>query len=175
MSEISELILLLNNQHQEQMTMLQEQLKILQSSLNNPRENLPTPVASLLIIWQGSDYSSLLTLFPKTSKRKFFLPTNLKSVYKMLSNLAAQQQPVKSIHEQKRKPGETIPELASRIRQDAATCDFQSIKDPLVEDTLQAQGPRSGRSGQVASRKVQNLQNARKENRLLQVWKFWTF
>ena len=33
----------------------------------------------------------------------------------------------------KRKPGETIPELASRIRQDAATCDFQSIKDPLDE------------------------------------------
>ena len=26
------------------------------------------------------------------------------------------------------KPGETISELASRIRQDAATCDFQSIK-----------------------------------------------
>ena len=78
----------------------------------------------------------------------------------MLSNLAAQQQPVKSIHEltmndiqtfmaeqfdPKRfvvrerfkfwsdKPGETIPELASRIRQVAATCDFQSIKDPLDE------------------------------------------
>ena len=81
----------------------------------------------------------------------------------MLSNLAAQQQPVKSIHEltmndiqtfmaeqfdpkrfvvrerfkfwsdMKRKPGETIPELANRIRQDAATCDFQSIKDPLDE------------------------------------------
>ena len=81
----------------------------------------------------------------------------------MLSNLAAQQQPVKSIHEltmndiqtfmaeqfdpkrfvvrerfkfwsdMKRKPGETITELASRIRQDAATCDFQSIKDPLDE------------------------------------------
>ena len=33
----------------------------------------------------------------------------------------------------KRKPGETIPELASRIRQDAAMCDFQSIKDPLDE------------------------------------------
>ena len=33
----------------------------------------------------------------------------------------------------KRKPGETIPELACRIRQDAATCDFQSIKDPLDE------------------------------------------
>ena len=61
MSEISELILLLNKQHQEQMTvlrdeqnkqhqeqmtMLQEQLKILQSSLNKPRENVPTPMAS---------------------------------------------------------------------------------------------------------------------------------
>ena len=33
----------------------------------------------------------------------------------------------------KRKPGKTITELASRIRQDAATCDFQSIKDPLDE------------------------------------------
>ena len=64
MTEISELILLLNKQHQEQMavlrgehreqnkqhqeqmTMLQEQLKTLQSSLNNPRENVPTPMAS---------------------------------------------------------------------------------------------------------------------------------
>ena len=79
------------------------------------------------------------------------------------SNSASQQQPVKSIHEltmndiqtfmaeqfdpkrfvvrerfkfwfdMKRKLGETILELASRIRQDAATCDFQSIKDPLNE------------------------------------------
>ena len=35
-----------NKQHKEQMTMLQEQLKTLQSSLNNPRENVPTPMAS---------------------------------------------------------------------------------------------------------------------------------
>ena len=101
MSEISELILLLNKQHQEQMTMLQEQLKILQSSLNNPRENT----------------------------------NQSNSVYKMLSNLAALQQPVrerfKFWSDMKRKPGETITELASRIRQDAATCDF--IKDPLDE------------------------------------------
>ena len=120
----------------------------------------------------------------------------------------------------KRKPGETISELASRIRQDAATCDFQSIKDPLDEalrtkficsvdneavlktlfklkdDELKfskrhQSGSRSGRSSQGSkgnrtrstfyvgaeslSRKVQNFQNARKENRLLQVWKFWTF
>ena len=32
-----------------------------------------------------------------------------------------------------RKPGETVNELAARIRQDAVTCDFPSIKDPLDE------------------------------------------
>ena len=32
-----------------------------------------------------------------------------------------------------RKPGETIQELAARIRQAAATCDFTSIKDPQDE------------------------------------------
>ena len=32
-----------------------------------------------------------------------------------------------------RKPGETIHELAARIRQDAVTCDFPSITDPLDE------------------------------------------
>ena len=32
-----------------------------------------------------------------------------------------------------RKPGETLQELATRIRQDAATCDFSSIKDPQDE------------------------------------------
>ena len=206
MSEISELILLLNKQHQEQMavlrdehreqmTMLQEQLKILQSSLNKPRENVPTPMASFQPFDSTSelwtDYLARFRTFvtansiPDNKQAQIFLTnqsnsvykmlSNLaaqqqpvtnqsNSVYKMLSNLAAQQQPVKSIHEltmndiqtfmaeqfdpkqfvvrelfkfwsdMKRKPGETITELASRIRQDAATCDFQSIiKDPLDE------------------------------------------
>ena len=191
MSEISELILLLNKQHQEQnkqhqeqmavlrdehreqMTMLQEQLKILQSSLNNPRENVPTPMASFQPFDSTSelwtDYLARFRTFvtansvPDNKQAQIFLTNQSNSVYKMLSNLAAQQQPVKSIHEltmndiqtfmaeqfdpkrfvvrerfkfwsdMKRKPGETIPELASRIRQDAATCDFQSIKDPLDE------------------------------------------
>ena len=198
MSEISELILLLNKQHQEQMavlrdehreqnkqyqeqnkqhqeqmTMLQEQLKILQSSLNKPRENVPTPMASFQPFDSTSelwtDYLARFRTFvtansiPDNKQAQIFLTNQCNSVYKMLSNLAAQQQPVKSIHEltmndiqtfmaeqfdpkrfvvrerfkfwsdMKRKPGETIPELASRIRQDAATCDFQSIKDPLDE------------------------------------------
>ena len=198
MSEISELILLLNKQHQEQykqhqeqmavlrdehleqnkqhqeqMTMLQEQLKILQSSLNNRRENVPTPMASFQPFDSTSelwtDYLARFRTFvtansiPDNKQAQIFLTNQSNSVYKMLSNLAAQQQPVKSIHEltmndiqtfmaeqfdpkrfvvrerfkfwsdMKRKPGETITELASRIRQDAATCDFQSIKDPLDE------------------------------------------
>ena len=184
MTEISELILLLNKQHQEQMavlrgehqeqmTMLQEQIKILQSSLNNPRENVPTPMASFQPFDSTSelwtDYLARFQTFvtansiPDNKQAQIFLINQSNSVYKMLSNLAAQQQPVKSIHEltmndiqtfmaeqfdpkrfvvrerfkfwsdMKRKPGETIPELASRIRQDAATCDFQSIKDPLDE------------------------------------------
>ena len=180
MSEISELILLLNKQHQEQnkqhqeqMTMLQEQIKILQRSLNNPRENVPTPMASFQPFDSTSelwtDYLARFRTFvtansiPDNKQAQIFLTNQSNSVYKMLSNLAAQQQPVKSIHEltmndiqtfmaeqfdpkrfvvrerfkfwsdMKRKPGETIPELASRIRQDAATCDFQSIKDPLDE------------------------------------------
>ena len=33
----------------------------------------------------------------------------------------------------KRKPGETVHELAARIRQDAVTCDFTSTADPLDE------------------------------------------
>ena len=202
MSEISELILLLNKQHQEQMavfrgehqeqmavlrdehreqnkqhqeqmTMLQEQLKTLQSSLNNPRENVPTPMASFQPFDSTSelwtDYLARFRTFvtansiPDNKQAQIFLTNQSNSVYKMLSNLAAQQQPVKSIYEltmndiqtfmaeqfdpkrfvvrerfkfwtdMKRKPGKTIPELASRIRQDAATCDFQSIKDPLDE------------------------------------------
>ena len=162
-----------NKQHQEQMTMLQEQLKILQSSLINPRENVPTPMASFQPFDSTSelwtDYLARFRTFvtansiPDNKQAQIFLTNQSNSVYKMLSNLAAQQQPVKSIHEltmndiqtfmaeqfdpkrfvvrerfkfwsdMKRKPGETIPELASRIRQDAATCDFQSIKDPLDE------------------------------------------
>ena len=145
-----------NKQHQEQMTMLQEQLKILQSSLNNPRENVPTPMASFQPFDSTSelwtDYLARFRTFvtansiPDNKQAQIFLTNQSNSVYKMLSNLATQQQPVKSIHEltmndiqtfmaeqfdpkrfvvrerfkfwsdMKRKPGETIPELASRIR-----------------------------------------------------------
>ena len=120
MSEISKLILLLNKQHQEQMvvlrgehqeqmTMLQEQLNILQSSLNNPRENVPTPMASFQSFDSTSelwtDYLARFRTFVTANsitdnkQAQIFLTNQSNSVYKMLSNLAAQQQPVKSIHE----------------------------------------------------------------------------
>ena len=89
-----------------------------------------------------------------------FLTNQSATVYKLLSKLALQQSPPKDINEismeeimaftkdefdpkrsivrkrykywseQQRKLGETIKELTARIHQDAATCDFVSIKDP---------------------------------------------
>ena len=184
MSDIADLILLLNKQHQEQMEVLreeqrqnlavfQEQFKAMQNCLREPRDNVSAPVASFQPFDSTSelwtDYLARFKTFitansiPDHKQAQIFLTNQSNAIYKMLSNLAAQQQPVKTIHEltmnniqtfmaeqfdpkrfvvrerfkfwsdMKRKPGETIPELASRIRQDAATCDFQSIQDPLDE------------------------------------------
>ena len=92
-----------------------------------------------------------------------FLTNQTTTVYKLLSTLAGQQTPPKDVNQlsieeiaafmqnqfdpkrfivrerfkfwsdTKRKPGETIQELAARIRQDAAKCDFTSIRDPQDE------------------------------------------
>nr|KAG5691046.1 hypothetical protein BaRGS_003076 [Batillaria attramentaria] len=100
---------------------------------------------------------------PDDRKAQVFLTNQTPAVYKQLANLAAQQNPktdinsltmdqiVEFMKEQfdpklfivrerfkfwsnmERKPGETLQELAARIRQDAATCDFPSIQDPQDE------------------------------------------
>ena len=92
-----------------------------------------------------------------------FLTNQTSVTYKLLSNYASQLTPSKDINQLsiteivdymktqfdptryivrerykfwsdlKRKPGETIPELAARIRQDAVTCDFTTITDPQDE------------------------------------------
>ena len=92
-----------------------------------------------------------------------FLTNQTTAIYKQLSTLAAQMDPPTDIHtlrmgdieqfmkeqfdpkrfivrerfkfwsDMQRKPGETVQELAARIRQDAATCDFLSIKNPQDE------------------------------------------
>ena len=99
---------------------------------------------------------------PQPRQAQVFLTNQTATVYKQLSNLAAQKDK-KDINDLKleeivtfmkeqydpkifivrerfkfwsdmqRKPGETIQELAARIRQDAATCDFTSINDPQDE------------------------------------------
>ena len=96
-------------------------------------------------------------------KAQIFLTNQSSTTYKLLSNLASQETPPKSINEltmteietymkhqfdpkrfvvrerfkfwseMQRKPGESVLELAARIRQAAATCNFTAIKDPLDE------------------------------------------
>ena len=100
---------------------------------------------------------------PKEKVAQSFLTNQTTTVYKLLSTLAGQQMPSKDINkltmeeitastesqfdpkrfivrerfkfwsDTKRKPGKTVQELATRIRQDAAKCDFTSVKDPQDE------------------------------------------
>ena len=100
---------------------------------------------------------------PEEKRAQVFLTNQTPVTYKLLCSLASQQTPPRDINQltigeiegfmkaqfdpthyivrerykfwsdMKRKLGETIQELAARIRQDAVTCDFASIKDPLDE------------------------------------------
>jgi len=100
---------------------------------------------------------------PETNTAEIFLTNQSSDIYRLLKNLAGQQTPPKEINDLtmdeitdwmgdhfnpkrfvvrerfrywstcERKPGETVQQLAARIRQEAATCDFASIKDPLDE------------------------------------------
>ena len=100
---------------------------------------------------------------PEERKANVFLISQSPVLYKQISNMAGQLETPKEINavtmeeidnflkEQydptrflvrerykfwstmKRKPGETVHELANRIRQEATTCDFPNINDPLDE------------------------------------------
>ena len=100
---------------------------------------------------------------PEQRQAQVFLTNQTAAVYKQLANLATQEIPPKDINkltmseivnfmkelfdpklfivrerfkfwsDMQRKPGETLQELAARIRQDAATCNFPSIEDPQDE------------------------------------------
>ena len=126
-----------------------------------------SPFDSTSELW--TDYYARFKTFlgahstPPEKRPQVFLTNQTATVYKLLSNLAAQAQPTKNINDltmdeivnfmqdqydpkkfvirerfkfwsdMQRRPGETIQELAARIRQDAATCDFPSIQDPQDE------------------------------------------
>ena len=100
---------------------------------------------------------------PKSRQAKVFLTNQSSVSYKLIDNMAKQLTPPRDINsltlnevadfmkeqfhpkrfivrerykfwsDMKRKPGETIPELVARIRQDAISCDFASITKPLDE------------------------------------------
>eukprot|EP00731_Ephydatia_muelleri_P009196 Em0004g1534a len=100
---------------------------------------------------------------PDDKAAQIFLTNQTKVTYKLLGNLASQQTPPKDVNEltlneiqgfmksqfdptryvvrerfkfwseMQRKPGETVLELAARIRHDAVRCDFPSIQDPQDE------------------------------------------
>jgi len=100
---------------------------------------------------------------PENRMAQVFLTNQTPAVYRQLANLAAQESPATEINKltmdqilqfmkeqfdpklfivrerfkfwsnMERKPGETLQELAARIRQDAATCDFPSITNPQDE------------------------------------------
>jgi hypothetical protein len=100
---------------------------------------------------------------PTEKQAQVFLTNQQLTIFKMLENLALQQPTPKEINsltldeiddfmksqfdpkrfavrerfkfwsDLSRKPGETVQELAARIRQKTATCNFSSIKDPQDE------------------------------------------
>ena len=100
---------------------------------------------------------------PEDKMAQIFLTNQSTAIYKQISDWGNQQTPKLDINgitmdaiynymmtqynprtfivreryrfwsDMKRKPGETIQELAARIRHDATTCDFSSIKDPQDE------------------------------------------
>ena len=100
---------------------------------------------------------------PNAKQSQVFLTNQSATIYKLLCTLASQFNPPKDVNElsldeiikmmeeqfdpkrfvvrerykfwsdMNRKPGETVQELAARIRQQAATCDFTAIKDPQDE------------------------------------------
>ena len=100
---------------------------------------------------------------PEDRLPQVFLTNQTANTYKLLSTLSGQETPPKDVNglsmediskfmetqfdpkrfivrerfkfwsEMRRKPGETVQELAARIRQDAARCDFPSISDPQDE------------------------------------------
>ena len=100
---------------------------------------------------------------PDVRVAKVFLTNQMATIYKRLSTLAAQETPPRTGNDltmneiqqymmnqfvpkrfvvrkrfpyrsdMNRKPGETVQELATRIRQAATTCDFANIENPLNE------------------------------------------
>ena len=150
-------------------TALQASVPVRQQQEADLSQNTPKFEAfdSTAELW--TDYRSRFSTFTKANSvpdvrvAKVFLTNQTTTIYKLLSTLAAQETPPRTVNDvtmneiqqcmmnqfhpkrfvvrerfrywsdMKRKPGETIQELAARIRQAAATCDFANIENSLDE------------------------------------------
>ena len=113
--------------------------------------------------WARFQTFMLANSVPMERQPQVFLVNQSKATYSLISTMAAQMASPKAVNdltmveiqgfmddqfdskkftvrerfkfwsEIRRKPGETVQELAARIRQEAAKCDFPAIKDPLDE------------------------------------------
>ena len=147
----------------------QQQLSTASTASSSTASATPNFQAFDLASELWTDYLSRFTTFTAAHSvsddklAQVFLTNQSSSLYKLLSNLASQETPPKSVNDlsmnvikqymkqqfdpkrfvvgerfrfwsdMKRKPGESTLELSARIRQAAATCDFPSINDPLDE------------------------------------------
>ena len=152
------------DQQRAQMEALLSLVQDKQSAVSNTKFNEFDPSTEL---W--SDYLARFQTFtkansiPDSKKAEIFLTNQSSIIFKLLKNLAEQQQPPKDVNQltmdeiefflgdqynpkrfvvrerfkfwtkTDRKSRESVHELAARIRQEAATCDFASITDPLDE------------------------------------------
>jgi len=180
MSDLTDIITLLKQQHKEELEQQRkhhkEELDVLKSAISQaPGTNATstvlvpafTPFDSTTELWE--DYWARFCTFcaansvSEERKAQIFLTNQTPVLYKQLTTLATQMTPAKDINaltkdeivqfmkdqydptrfvvrerfkfwsDMQRKPGETLQELATRIRQDAATCNFSNIKDPQDE------------------------------------------
>ena len=113
--------------------------------------------------WARFQTFMMASSVPKERQSQVFLTNQTKATYKLISTLASQMASPKEVNnltmeeivgfmdkqydskkfivrerfkfwsDMQRKPGEMIQELAARIRQDAARCDFTAITDPQDE------------------------------------------
>ena len=108
--------------------------------------------------WARFETFTRANAIPDDRRAEIFLTNQSSVVYKLVMNLAQQQTPPRDVNSlsmaemaaymaehfnpkrfvvrerfTERKPGETVHEQAARIRQEAATCDFTSIQNPLDE------------------------------------------
>ena len=179
MDEMTELVKMLQEQHQRQMEAQEKRMTELIATLATSGHHaaatpLPTATTPAFVPFDATselwkDYYARFKTFAGANSvsddrlAQVFLTNQTTATYNLLRTLASQQTPPTDINDlamddiitlmdgqydpkrfivrerfrfwsgMERKPGETIQELAARIRQDAVRCDFSCICDPLDE------------------------------------------